>query len=242
MFVLKSYQKVYKGFMFKISKLLLILFFSLMVLGVKADIIKNIEVYGNQRVSTDTVKMFSKIEIGQKITDENLNQVLKNIYDSTFFKNVSVELKNQILEINVEEYPIIENIKYSGIKANKIIELIKENRSLQSRSSYSDYLLREDKKNILLLLKEIGYYFATVDTYILELEDNKVDINFEISLGQKSKIKKITFLGNKVFKNKKLRSLIVSEEYKFWKFITGKKFLNENIISLDKRLLKILLK
>ena len=209
-----------------------------MRMGAKADVVKDIEIYGNQRISKETIKMFSKIEIGQEIVDENLNEVLKNIYDSSFFKNVSVELKNQILEINVEENPIIENIKYSGIKANKIIELIKENRNLQSRSSYSDYLLAEDKKNILLILKEIGYYFATVDTYIFELEDNKLNINFEISLGQKSKIKKISFLGNKIFKNKKLRSLIVSEEYKFWKFISGKKFLNENIISLDERLLK----
>ena len=224
--------------MFKISKFLLVLFFSLIVSDVKAEVIKDIEVYGNKRISKETIKMFSKTDIGQKITDENLNDILKNIYDSSFFKNVTVEINKQILEINVEENPIIENIKYSGVKANKILELIKKNRNLQSRSSYNDFLLKEDKENILLILKDIGYYFATVNTYISELEDNKVNINFEISLGEKSKIKKISFIGNKIFKNKKLRSLIISEEYKFWKFISGKKFLNENIISFDERLLK----
>ena len=73
---------------------------------------------------------------------------------------------------------------------------------------------------------------------ILTFENNKVNLNYNIILGEKSKIKRISFTGNKIFKNNKLRSLIVSEEYKFWKFISGKKFLNENIIKLDERLLK----
>ena len=57
-------------------------------------------------------------------------------------------------------------------------------------------------------------------------------------MGSKSKIKKISFTGNKIFKDNKLKSIIISEEYKFWKFISGKKYLNEEIITFDKRLLK----
>ena len=59
-----------------------------------------------------------------------------------------------------------------------------------------------------------------------------------MDIGDKAKIKKITFIGDKIFKDRKLRSIIVSEEYKFWKFISGKKYLNQNLISLDERLLK----
>ena len=84
----------------------------------------------------------------------------------------------------------------------------------------------------------MGYYFSIVDTYITELKDNKININFKINLGEKSKIKKISFIGNKVFKNRKLRSLIISEQHKFWKIISGKKYLNENIIKFDERLLR----
>ena len=98
--------------------------------------------------------------------------------------------------------------------------------------------LKEDKKNIINVLKNIGYYFSEVDVFVTKLGDNKVNIDYKINLGEKSKIKKISFIGNKVYKNNKLRSLIVSEEYKFWKFISGKKFLNQNIIRLDERLLK----
>ena len=55
----------------------------------------------------------------------------------------------------------------------------------------------------------------------------------------KKQNKKISFIGDKKFKDKKLKSVIISEENKFWKFITNKKYVNENIISMDKRLLKI---
>ena len=76
------------------------------------------------------------------------------------------------------------------------------------------------------------------DYFHTELDDNKVDLIYKVSLGEKAKIKKIKFIGNKVFKDKKLKSIITSEEYKFWKFISGKKFLNENLIKFDERLLK----
>jgi outer membrane protein insertion porin family len=69
-------------------------------------------------------------------------------------------------------------------------------------------------------------------------KNNLINITYEINLGKKSKIGKITFIGNKVFKDKKLRNVVTSTEYKFWRFISGRKYLNQNIVSLDERLLK----
>ena len=93
---------------------------------------------------------------------------------------------------------------------------------LKSRSSYNDYLASSDRDNIRLFLKNLGYYFATVDTIVKTVENNLVKLDHIIDLGEKAKIRKITFLGNKIYKDNKLRSLIISEEYKFWKFISGK--------------------
>ena len=90
---------------------------------------------------------------------------------------------------------------------------------------------------ILNLLKEMGYYFSTLTSSIEELNNNKVNLNYNIILGNKAKITKISFLGDKVFKDRKLRNIIVSEEYKFWKIVSGGKFLNENLVNYDKRLL-----
>ena len=86
---------------------------------------------------------------------------------------------------------------------------------LKSRASYNEIFLSKDRQNIKNQLKELGYYFPVVDTYIEDLKDNQININYKINLGDKAKIKKISFIGNKIFKDKKLKSIIISEENKF---------------------------
>ncbi len=203
-----------------------------------ADVVKKIEISGNYRISNETIKMFSGVKTNENLDLNGIDVILKKIYDTNFFDDVSLVFKNNILNINVIEKPIIQNIKYNGVKSNAIKEEIYNFRILKPRFSYDKNLLRKDKNKILDILKNSGYFFSVINTNIETLEDNKIDIIYNIDLGEKSKIKKITFIGNKIYKDKKLKNIIVSEEYKFWKFISGKKFLNENIIDLDNRLLK----
>ena len=203
-----------------------------------AEIIKKIEIQGNERISSETIKMFSKTSIGDDVSENDLNNILKDVYESSFFNDVKVSINNNILSIRVIENPLVENIEIKGPKAKKIKELLKKNLKIKARSSYNESFLKSDKKKIINDLKEIGYFFSKVDVVIEELKDNKVNLIYQIEMGEKAKIKKISFIGDKIYKDRKLRSVIVSEEYKFWKFISGKKFLNKNIITLDERLLK----
>ena len=119
-----------------------------------------------------------------------------------------------------------------------MMETITKNMLLKSRSSFSDYQLDKDRLEILKELKNMGYYYSKIEILQEFKENNSLDLIFNINIGDKAKIKKITFTGNKIFKDSKLKSIIISEEFKFWKFISGKKYLNENIILIDNRLLK----
>ena len=227
--------------MFKLLfKITLSIFFNFCVLifSVNSEIIKNIEISGNERIADETIVMFSKIKLGTDLSQDDINNILKEIYETNFFQDVSVSLKNNKLVISVIENPIIENIKYNGIKSNTMKELIVEDLNLISRSSFNEVFLEKDKNKILSTLKELGYYFAEIEIELNDLDNNKIDLIYNISLGDKAKIKKISFIGDKIFKDNKLRNIIISEEYKFWKFISGKKYLNENLITFDKRLLK----
>ena len=216
----------------------IVIFFKLTCLNVNAEIISEIQINGNERIANETILMFSKINIGDDINEKKLNELLKNLYDTNFFKNVTVGINDKVLRIIVEENPIIENIFYNGIKSNTLKEKITEKLKLKPRSSYNEVLLNDDKLKIISSLKNSGYYFSSIEIKLEEIGKNKVDLIFDINLGKKAKIKKISFIGNKIFKDGKLYNLIVSEEYKFWKFISGKKYLNENIINFDKRLLR----
>ena len=217
----------------------LILFFLILIPKISySEIVNKIEIIGNERISKETIKMFSKINIGDNINENDVNEILKRIYNSTFFEDVKVSIKENTLSIVVFENPLVENVEIKGPKAKKIVEELKKNLKVKARTSYNEILFLEDKKKIIEILKQKGYFFSNVDVLVEKLSDNKVNLIYNVEIGDKAKIKKISFIGDKIFKDRKLRSIIVSEEYKFWKFISGKKYLNQNIISLDERLLK----
>ncbi len=226
------YKKIYH--LITILCLLLFLFANIAF----SQIIEKIEIIGNDRIPKQTILMLSDANLKENVDNNKLNLILKNLYNSNFFKNVSVKFENNILKIFVSELPIVEKITYNGIKSDKIKDSITESLKLRSRSSYDEIILKEDNEKILTTLRNLGYYFAEIETFIETKENNKIDIRYEINLGDKAKIKKISFIGDKKFKDRKLRSIIISEEYKFWKFISGKKFLNEGLIKYDERLLK----
>ena len=205
---------------------------------VRAEIIDKIDIEGNVRISNETIKMFADVSIGDDLSKDDLNQLLKKLYNTNFFETVSVKLSNAILNIKVIENPIIQNVSYEGIKSSQMLQDLKEKIELKSRSSFNELLLNKDKGQIKSFLKERGYYFSKVETSVEELVNNKINLSYKINLGEKAKIQKITFIGNKIFKDKKLKGVILSEEYKPWKFLSGKKFLNESIIKYDERLLK----
>ena len=216
----------------------LFIFIFILINPVKSENIKNIEYLGNERIPDQTILMLSKVKTGDFVDEEKVNEILINLYNSNFFKDVKITFTDKILKIKVIENPLINQITFEGVKAKKNLEIIKTNLSLKPRSSYDASIAREDLLKIKSNLKEIGFYFATVDLFIEELKDNQINIKYKIDLGNKAKIKKITFIGDKQYKDSKLKNIIISEEYKFWKFISGKKYLNENLIEFDKRLLK----
>ena len=215
-------------------------FIFLMLLSSKAisNTIDKIEITGNDRITDETIRLFISVSKNDEINDIELNNILNDLYETNFFKNIVVNFKDQILLINVEENPIIENVNYNGIKSNRILDLIKQDTFIKSRSSFNENLLKKEKLKIENILKNLGYYNSNLEILVEETKNNLVIITYNIDLGKKSKIKKITFIGNKVFKDKKLHRIITSSEFKFWKFISGRKYLNQNSVSFDERLLQ----
>ena len=202
-----------------------------------SEIVQRIEIEGNDRISKDTIKLFAKISLEENLNKNEINEILKRLYETNYFKDVSVSFDNNLLLIKVLENPIIENITYEGIKAEKILDALRENALIKSRSSYNETILKEEKNRLKGVLKKLGYYDADVEIYISDEKNNLINLTLDFELGEKAKIKKILFVGNKIFKDSKLRRIIASSEYKFWKFLSGRKFLNEDLVEFDKKLL-----
>ena len=214
-----------------------IVLFILLIFSANSKNYEKIIVNGNERISNETVLLFSEIQDNIDLDENYINEILKKLYKSGFFKDVIVKIENNNLIIDVLENPIIQTVFIEGIKRKKTEESLYKVLSLKNRSSFNSVLIKKDEAAILGLLKNNGYYFSNVTSSYQDLGDNKIDLFYQIELGEKSQISKISFIGDKIFKDSTLKNVILSEEYKFWKFLSGKKFLNENLINYDKKLL-----
>jgi len=204
----------------------------------KADIINNIIVNNNERISLGTIKTYGKIEIGKDYSDDDLNQILKNLYETKFFKNISLKIDNQVLIIDLIENKLVQTIIIEGIKSTTIKNTILESLIIKEKAPFNESDISKDLSNIKRSLTSEGYYLSNIDSNIIENNNNTVNIVFNIDIGDKSKISIIEFTGDKIFKTKTLKNIITSEENKFWKFISRNKYLNEQKLLLDERLLK----
>ena len=195
-------------------------------------------VTGNKRISTQTIINFSKLDVGVDLSKKDLNDALKNIYESNFFEEVSLDISNNILNIKVKELPIIQDVEFLGIKAKKYVELLKKQISLKPKSSFNQFTLQADLNLISNILRKSGFYFSKVVVQQTRNSNNTINIIYDVTMGAKAKIKDINFIGDKKFKSSKLAAVIISEESKFWKFLSKNKYLNRERTQLDKRLLK----
>jgi outer membrane protein insertion porin family len=148
-------------FYFKLKKLLIFnIFYLFLFFNISnAEIVNKIVINGNERVSDETIIVFSAVKLGDTINAEKLNQIVKSLYDSNFFDNISTSLNNQELTITVKESPIINKVEFQGIKSKTLVESLSKNLSLKSRSSYNTYQLELDKLQIQNQLKNRGYYY-----------------------------------------------------------------------------------
>ena len=204
-----------------------------------AEILNEVEINGNQRISEGTIIILGGIKKNVDYDNNKLNSILKNLYDTNFFNDIQLKLSDGKLSINVSENPIIEDIEITGIKKKEYIKKIFEEITLKNRKSFTENQLLKDINLIKNILKTSGYYFAKVESSLVENNElNSIRLKINIDLGEKAKIKKISFIGDKKIKDKKLLEAIASEEHKFWKFISNKVYLNQSTIELDKRLLE----
>ena len=203
-----------------------------------AEMVTKVEVKGNKRITLETVVMFADISAGKDYQTSDLNLIIKKLYETTFFSKIDVKILDGKLIINLEENPIINSVVFDGEKAKKFTEKIIDLTSLRENGAFVENNIKSDINSIKSFYRNQGFYFVKIDAEIEKLSNNRVNILYTIDKGDKAKIAKIYFLGDKKVREKKLRDIITSQENTFWKIISTSVYLSKERIELDKRLLK----
>ena len=224
-----NYKKILVGF------ILFILAFSVKSYS---EVVNKVEVKGNQRITLETIIIFGDIKTGENYDESDISLLIKKLYETNFFSNISAELINNQLIINVEENPIINSIVFKGEKANKYTEEINRIITLKEKTSFLRNIVKSDINKIREFYRYLGFYFVKIDLEIEKLNKNRVNMTYSINKGERAKIAKIYFLGDKKMRNRKLRDIITSQENTFWKIFSKNVYLSKERVELDKRLLK----
>ena len=172
--------------MYKIFVLAVVLL--LKITNSYAEVINNIEIVGNNRVSKATILNFSELKKGDDVSLSNINESLKSLYNTNFFEDVNINIKNNLLTISVKEYPVIQEINFKGIKRKQTVEDLKEQISLKEKNPFNESLIKNDLNKILNILKNSGFYFADANVQIEENQNNTINIIYNVNMGEKATI------------------------------------------------------
>jgi len=201
------------------------------------DIISNIIIEGNQRVEQDTIYSYLNINNGDFFDIDKLNNSLKNLYSTGFFSDVNIIKNNSEIIVQVIENPIINRVVFEG---NKKIEddVLQAEVSVKSRNLFTRSKIQEDVQRILSLYRNEGRLSSTVKPNIISLNQNRVDIIFEIDEGENTIINSITFNGNKEFSDRRLRDVIITRQTRWYSILSANDKYDPQQLQVDENLLR----
>jgi len=199
--------------------------------------IVSINVLGNQRLEPQTIMSYIKLRIGQPYSQVAADQALKDLYATELFADVQVRNDSGHVVIEVKENPVVNRIILEGnkrIKDDKILPEIK----VAPRQIFTRSKIRADVARIIELYKRQGRFAATVEPKMVMLEQNRVDIVFEITEGEKSKVRQINVLGNTRFSDGELRSEMVTKQSRFFRLFSSSTSYDPDRLAFDQQKLR----
>ncbi|MBC2664866.1 outer membrane protein assembly factor BamA [Novosphingobium flavum] len=201
------------------------------------EVIQRVEVTGNQRLEPDTVLSYIRLRAGQVYSQASADQALKDLFATELFTDVQIRQAGGVVTIQVKENPVINRIIFEGnkrLKEDKITPEIK----LAARQIFTRSKVRADVARIIELYKRQGRFAATVEPKMVMLDQNRVDIVFEINEGPKSKVRQINIIGNDVFDDGELRSQMVTKQSRAFRLFSSRTSYDPDRLAYDQQKLR----
>ncbi len=200
-------------------------------------VIQNIQVEGSKRVEPETVRSYLTFNTGDAYDPAQIDESLKALFATGLFQDVRIRREGSTIVIVIVENPIVSRVAFEG---NREIEddALASEVQLKPRAVYTRARVQADVQRILDLYRRQGLYAAQVDPKIINLDNNRIDVVFEISDGPTTKVRAINFIGNSAFSNSQLRYVISTTQTTLLSFLKGTNIYDPDRLSLDRELLR----
>ncbi len=199
--------------------------------------VRDIVIEGNQRIEKETVLSYIKLKVGETLDPDAVNDSLKALFSTGLFADVSIRREGSSIVVRVVENPIINRIAFEGNKKVKDEDLQNEVQ-LRPRTVYTRTKVQTDVTRILDVYRRSGRFAATVVPKVIQLDQNRVDLVFEIDEGKVTGINSISFVGNKKFTDGELRTVIQTKESAWYRFLSTSDAYDPDRLTFDRELVR----
>jgi outer membrane protein insertion porin family len=199
--------------------------------------IRAINVEGNKRVEPETVRSYLQFSVGSPYDPAKVDGSIKALFGTGLFSDVRIDRSGADVIVTVVENPVINQIAFEG-NSEVDTETLRNEVQLKPRSVFTRARVQQDVQRVLDVYRRQGRYAATVEPKIIELEQERVNLVFEIAEGAATKVKGIHFVGNKAFSDSQLRDVISTTEKGWFDFLKGTAVYDPDRMSLDRELLR----
>ena len=214
---------------------LFIFVFKLNAVASDLDKIDEINIEGLQRIDVETVISYANIKYGQIYTDELGNNILKDLFDTNLFSNIQISFDQNALNIEVQENPTVNLVKFKGNTKIKDEELLIEI-SLKERSVYSRTKVKKDIERMLSLYQRSGRLSTEINPTVEVLDNNRVNLVYEIEESDVTKVSSIIIIGNETFSSSKIKSVMKTKERTFLRYLSSSTNYDPDKLEYDKQL------
>lgn len=202
-----------------------------------AATVSRIDVAGATRMDAESIRILADVKVGDNVGDARANEIAKKLQESGYFSKINVTMSGNVLKINVTEAPIINMVTVEGNDEINTEDLKKEIR-LKERSSYDKSVIGADVQRMLTIYQRKGFFGTKINPKRIDLDDNRVNVVYEITEGHPTYITDIEFEGNKKFSDRTLRGEILSREHAWWRFMTQFDVFDEDRVLYDQQMLR----
>jgi outer membrane protein insertion porin family len=203
----------------------------------QGGVVREIVVEGNQRIEAGTVLSYMLVKEGDAFDNRRIDRSLKSLFATGLFADVTMRRQGESLIVNLIENPVINRIAFEGNRKLNDDELASE-LSLRPRVIYTRSKVQNDVKRILTLYRRKGRFAATVEPKVIQLEQNRVDLVFEINEGKWTEVRNIRFIGNREFSDARLREVVRTRETRWYRFFSSDDNYDPDRLALDRELLR----
>src|SRR5262245_14983016 len=199
--------------------------------------IKSIRVEGNRRVEPETVRTYLRFSVGDAYDPGKVDQSIKSLFSTGLFSDVTIDREGAGVVVRVVENPVVNQVAFEGNREVDKATLTAEVQ-LKPRSVFTRAKAQADVQRILDIYRRQGRFAAAVDPKVIELDNNRVNVVFEINEGGATKVQAINFIGNKAFSDSQLRDIISTIQSGLFDFIKGTNIYDPDRLALDRELLR----